>query len=161
MKIDAATDSDLEWAAEKVGVPHWKPDAVGITARVNEKIVAVVVYEAFSMCDAQMSVASDGSRRWLSRTLLRASFSVPFIIMDLKRVTFLVGSKNERSIKLCIGLGFTVEGRLEDGLPDDDLIVFGMTKRRCPYIPREWRKHDASMDENGIGMGSRTSDLHH
>lgn len=138
LKLESATDEDLEWAAEQCGVPCWKPDAVGL-AVFNPERVAVVVYESFSQCDCQLSVASDGNKRWLSRKLLAAVFIVPFTNWGLRRMTSLVPVRNTASLQLARKLGFAVEGVMHDATPDDDLMVLGMTRKSCKFIPQDRR----------------------
>ena len=128
----------LEWASDVIGFP-FRDDAKVIGASFDGDLRAVVVYDGFSECDCNMHIASDGSARWLSRGFLRAVFAYPFIQLGLRRVTGLVPAKNERALNFDLRLGFEHEGLCRDALPDDDIIVLGMRRSVCPYIPEEYR----------------------
>ena len=114
-------------------------DAQAIGVEQEGRIVAAVVYEGFTDWDCRIHVASDGSRRWLSRGFLVRVFAYPFLQCGLRRVTALVEEGNRAALKLDLGIGFQVEGRLKDATPEGDMIVLGMTRARCPWIPKEAR----------------------
>ncbi|WP_369674540.1 hypothetical protein, partial [Enterococcus faecium] len=54
----------------------------------------------------------------------------PFVQWNLRRVTGLVPAKNADALRFDLHLGFEREGYLKHALPDDDLIVLGMTRER-------------------------------
>lgn len=114
-------------------------DAQAIGVERGGEIVAAVIYEGFTRWDCRIHVASDGSRRWLSRGFLVRVFAYPFLQCGLRRVTALVEEGNLAALKLDLGIGFQVEGRLKDATPEGDMIVLGMTRARCPWIPKEAR----------------------
>ena len=83
----------LPWAQERVGVP-FRRDAYTLGLERNGSLVAVVVFDNFSDADCNMHVASDGTRSWLSKGLLLATFAYPFTQLGLRRVTAMVPAKN-------------------------------------------------------------------
>lgn len=130
----------LAWAAERIGVPGFKPDAKAIGILRRGQLVAVVVYDAFSACDCNMHVASDGSRHWMTRTALIEAFCYPFVQLKLRRVTALIPTKKTDAIRFNEHLGFKLEGLCPEAMPDDDLQVRGMLRRECRFIPQEYRQ---------------------
>lgn len=134
MIIAEATDEDLQWAADIFEVEALRPDAEGLVVKIGEERQAVVVYEAFSSHDCHMHIASNGQRKWLSRKLLLIAFYLPFEAWSLNRVTSPVEMRNQDSIRLVTKLGFKQEGVMEDWFADDHAIIFGMTRKQCPYL---------------------------
>lgn len=132
-------DELLPWALKVIGLDMFRPDAKAIGLKRDGEIVAVTVYDGFSQCDCNMHIASDGSKQWLSRAFLTASFAYPFIQLGLRRVTGLVPSRNSDALRFDTNLGFEFEGLCRDALPDDDIIILGMRKAHCRFIPLENR----------------------
>ena len=129
----------IAWAAECIGFePRQDVKAIGWTD--GDTLKAVTLYDGFSECDCNIHIASDGSRQWLSRGFLRASFAHPFIQWNLRRVTGLVPSKNQDALRFDLHLGFEREGYIRHALPDDDIIVLGMLRENCRFIPAEYRR---------------------
>jgi len=129
----------IAWAADRIGFePRQDVKAIGWTD--GDTLKAVTLYDGFSECDCNIHIASDGSRQWLTRGYLRASFWHPFIQWKLRRVTGLVPSKNQDALRFDLHLGFEREGYIRHALPDDDIIVLGMLRENCRFIPAEYRR---------------------
>lgn len=131
-------DSLITWAAEKIGFEP-RPDVKAMGWKVNGVIRAVVLWDGFSECDCNIHVASDGNPHWLRRPFLTAAFMHPFVQWKLKRVTGLVPAKNTAALRFDLHLGFVKEGYLRKALPDDDLILLGMLREECRFIPSKFR----------------------
>lgn len=131
-------DSLITWAAEKIGFDP-RPDVVPIGWRENGEIRAVTLYDGFSKCDCNIHIASDGKPHWFRRQFLIASFMHPFVQWDLQRITGLVPAKNTRALKFDLHLGFKQEGVIRRALQDDDIIILGMLRSECRFIPPEYR----------------------
>ena len=131
----------LPWACDKIGIYRFRNDARAIGREVNSELVGVVVWDGFSECDCNMHVASNGAGNWLSRELLVHAFAYPFLQLEYRRVTAPVASRNQAAIRFNQHLGFEIEGVCKDGTPDDDLIIMGMTRANCRFIPPQERRH--------------------
>ena len=94
-------------------------------------IAAVVIYAHMSDFNCVLHVASDGSRRWLSQEFLYWVFAVPFEQWGKVRVTGLVAESNKAALRLDLGLGFVVEGRIRRAFGNDDGILLGMLREEC------------------------------
>lgn len=129
----------LAWAAEKVGVRSFRRDARAIGLEGRKGLVAVAVYDTFSPGTCCMHIASDGSRRWLTRDFLFRMFAYPFMQMGQRRVTGLIAASNGASLRFARHIGFRDEGVLREEAPDGDMIVLGMLRRECKWIPEEER----------------------
>lgn len=131
-------DSMIPWAIERIG---FKPrdDVRAIGWRENGALRAVTLYDGFSECDCNMHIASDGTGTWLRRQFLITCFMHPFVQWDLRRVTGLVPARNKDALRFDLHLGFVQEGYLRHALPDDDIVVLGMLKADCRFIPPKYR----------------------
>lgn len=123
------------WVASIVGgVYEPSPYCKVITQlRDDGAIAAAVVYEITAR-DAHMTVASDGSRRWMTREFIREVFLYPFVQLGLARVTVLVPENNAVALDMDRRLGFVPEGRLRKFFGQHDGIVLGMLRSECRHI---------------------------
>jgi len=126
----------LPWVAARIeGAGFDLLEAKAIGAAREGKIIACVVFDEFRSGQCQMSVASDGSKRWLTREYLVRMFAYPFLQCGLRRVYSLVSIKNEKSLKLCRGVGFCQEGLLRQaGDKGEDMIALGMLRHECRFL---------------------------
>lgn len=126
----------LAFAIERGASTEWRDDAVAIGREVRGQLVGVAVFEHFTEGDCHVHIASDGSRRWLTREFLAHIFAYPFIQLGQRRVTGLVRSTNYRALEFDLHIGFKVEGRMREAFPDGDMMILGMLKSECRYLPR-------------------------
>lgn len=140
-KVDLIYDDDerlIRWASLRIGGGiQFRSDAKAIGGARDGEIVAVTVFDGFSVCDCNIHIATDLSRQWASRGYLAASFAFPFVQCGFSRVTGLVPSKNIPALTFDMKLGFTLEGRIRHGMPDDDIIILGMLREECRWIPQD------------------------
>ncbi len=125
----------LPWAQERIGVA-FRRDAYTIGLERDGAIAAVVVFDNFSEADCCMHIASDGTKRWMSKELLIAAFAYPFVQLGLRRVTGMVPAKNAAALAFDEHIGFVREGYHPHALPDDDLVSLGLLRDNCRFIPR-------------------------
>ena len=92
-----------------------------------------------------MGLCAD-SRKFVARRLLNhydcnivTCFMHPFAQWGLRRVTGLVPAKNTDALRFDLHLGFKQEGYLRHALPDDDLVLLGMLRENCRFIPERYR----------------------
>lgn len=129
-----ARDRVGDWVRQRIPEigPSWGEWYQAIGLEDDGKLIAGVVYNLYSGADIAMHVAGEG--RWLRREFTHAAFGYPFHQLKTRRVTSYTGSRNEKSIKLQMGLGFEYEGRMRHALPDDDVLIFGLLKEHCRYL---------------------------
>lgn len=125
----------LEFANRILEVKFNPAQCVWIS-RLNEDgtPLVVVVFDRFSPYNCEMSIASDGTRRWYSREFVGICFRYAFNQMKLNRVTVVVEEDNEKSLKMCRQLGYVEEGRLVQWYGDVDGIAFRMLKKECKWL---------------------------
>lgn len=141
MGLRIRTDKDelLDWAAARYEDNAIDSDTHAIGVEVDGVVQAVAMYNCFTDISCNIHVVSDGGKRWASRTFLREAFAYPFVQVGLKRLTALVPAKNTDALTLDLRLGFQVEGRMAEATDNDDLVVLGMLRRNCIWIPEEYR----------------------
>lgn len=122
-----------KWVKDRIGLNgYWAADYQAVAVERGGKLIAGVVYDRHSGNDCCMHVSGIGY--WATPGTLRTFFSFPFMQWKYQRVTALVASKNHKCLTLVDRLGFTPEGRLREGLPNDDLMIFGMLRRECRWL---------------------------
>lgn len=100
--------------------------------------VGVVLYDRITDTDCMIHVASDNTRRWISREMLFWTFFVPFIQWQLPRITGLVREDNHEAIQFDKNLGFVQEGRIRQVFSGGyDGILFGMLKSECRFLDQK------------------------
>lgn len=141
MQIDLSQDARLlAWAAERLEGTFAPETCRWVAGLADGGVVFVVVYSHFSSRNCQLSIATDGSKRWATRRTLRAIFSAPFAHWNLRRVTFVVAADNDRSLKMMqhcgrSPLGVVPEGRVRAAFPNDvDGLLFGMLREECRWL---------------------------
>lgn len=139
LRIRTDRDELLDWAAARYGDNAIDSDTHAIGVEVDGEIQAVAMYNAFTDISCNIHVVTDGRRRWAGRTFLRQAFAYPFVQLGLTRLTALVPAKNYNALNLDLRLGFQVEGRMAEATDGDDLVVLGMLRRNCTWIPEEYR----------------------
>lgn len=129
-------DHDREialWVGKRAAVDDFGScRAIGIVAR--ETIIAGVVYSNYRSGNIEATIAAD-SPRWARRGTLRALFHYPFVQLGCRRVTCIIAEHNGRSLRLCQGLGFTIEGRHRSLFADGSAgISLGMLREECRWL---------------------------
>lgn len=128
-----------DWAVERMPDVPVGGDAHTLGLLVDGKLAVVVIYESFTPHMCSMHVVTDNGRRWCSRGFLAAAFAYPFKQLGLSRVTALIPASNTKALNMDVRLGFKPEGVMRKGLGNDDLIVLGMLRDECIWLPKENR----------------------
>ena len=127
----------VEWVAKRTHEFGNFGAAVGIGWARRDELVAGVVYSDFNGVNVNMHVASDGTRRWMTREYLWTCFDYPFNQAKVKRITGLVGEGNTQSQRFNEHLGFELETTLKLAHPSGDLLVYVLWREKC-----RWLKHE-------------------
>lgn len=122
----------VEWAREKFGCADFGP-AVAL-GWFTDRLVAAVLFNGYTKTNICMHVVSDGSKKWMTKTFLRASFDYPFNKAKVERITGVVEAANETAIKFNVHLGFTHEATLKDACESGDLILMRMYRHECRFL---------------------------
>lgn len=109
------------------GGPFREYTALGLMR--NGELVAGVVYNFYTGTNICMHIGAKPGRMWLNREFLHAAFDYPFNELGCRRVTGLVPKKNKDARRFDEHLGFKLEGCMRQALADDDMLIYGMTRK--------------------------------
>lgn len=124
----------LDWALERIPkMKAWMGEAKSLAAMVGERILGVVVFDAFTDFECCMHIVIE-DRHCVNKRILRAVFAYPFEQLKLRRVTGLVPESNIAALAFDLRLGFVQEGRKKWALGNEDEIILGMTAERCRWL---------------------------
>ena len=98
------------------------------------ELVAGVVYAQWNGPNVVCHIASDGSRRWLTREYLKVMFDYPFSQLGVKRITVCVGEGNSASRRFVEHLGFELEAIHQAAHPTGALLTYRMFRESCKWI---------------------------
>jgi RimJ/RimL family protein N-acetyltransferase len=110
-------------------------DQQGIGLERDGELVGGVMYEGFNGPNIWMHCAGVGA--WITRDLLRAAFSYPFVQLDVSNVWGWVDASNQKARRLDEHLGFTKQAVLTGAAKDGgDVIIYRMTREECRFLPK-------------------------
>ncbi len=136
--VYSPTNEMLDWATLHGGI-KFRDDATAIGVQSDEGLHGVVVFDSFTTTGCWVSVVSDGGRKWITRELIIRVFAYPFIQLDYPRLNSFVSVNNADAIRFNEHFGFQREGVLrEAGESGEDLIVYGMLRRECRWLPERF-----------------------
>ena len=121
----------VEWVAKRLKATYNQPQGIGLDK--DGHLVAGVVFDEFNGANINIAVASDGSRKWLTRSFLWAVFDYAFHVCKVKRVTALIAETNEESQRFCSHVGFTHEATLKDAHVDGDILIYRLFREACKW----------------------------
>jgi len=128
----------LTWASDRGGI-KFRDDAAAIGLRSDQGLHGVIVFDSFTTTGCWVSVVSDGGRKWITRELIIKVFAYPFIQLGYPRLNSFVSVNNADAIRFNEHFGFQREGILrEAGEQGEDLIVYGMLRRECRWLPERF-----------------------
>lgn len=128
----------VEWIASKTGEFNGFGTDIGIGWRKNGQIVAGVAYANWNGVNVECHIASDGSKRWMTRQYLWTIFDYPFSQLKVNRITVCVGEGNTASRRFVEKLGFQREATLDAAHPTGDLIIYVMWRESCRWLSQEF-----------------------
>lgn len=124
----------VEWVAKRTNEFGNFGTEVGIGWSRDGALVAGVAYADWNGPNVVCHIASDGSKRWLTRRYLNVIFDYPFHQLQVKRITVCVGEGNSASRRFVEHLGFTLEATLKSAHPSGDLLVYVMYRQECRFL---------------------------
>jgi hypothetical protein len=123
-----------EWVLARIpGVERWMDRYITFGAECNGILLMGIVFDAFTGYDINMHTAIE-SPKIVTRSTIKAAFSLPFATLKCQRVTGLVPASNWGCRALCESLGFTLEGTKQRAFADDDELIYGMTREACRWL---------------------------
>lgn len=142
----------VAWAKRIIGIEGMTGDVTAVSlVDENDQFLAVTVFSAYTGTNIDMHIAARPKSHWLSRSFFNASFELPFLVLEVPRVTGLIRAENLDAQRFVSRLGFQYEGRMRKAFPDGgDLVLYGLLRE-------EYLKHPWSENETTRGaVGTRT-----
>ena len=133
--ITGPKDFLVTWLCRRIGYRP-APDMRCLGIVRDGVLGAVIGYDNYNGSAIEMHVASDGSRQWMTKSLLRAAFHYPFHVCNAKVILGRVPSRNFEAIAMNLKLGFSNVACIKDGHPDGDLYLMAMWRENCRYLRR-------------------------
>ena len=126
--------SVVEWvAAQTAEFGNFGTD-VGIGWEKDGRLVAGVAYANWNGVNVEAHIASDRSKRWLTRKFLHAIFWYPFEQLKVNRITVCVGEGNADSNRFVKHLGFVLESSLAGAHPTGKLHIYRLWRHECRFL---------------------------
>ena len=128
----------VDWVASRTNSDYGK--AVGFGIDRDGQLIAGVVFNDYNGVNIDMHVASDGSKRWMTKELLWMVFDYAFNQAKVNRITGLVAATNVAARRFDEHIGFTLEATLKGAHPEGDLLVYVLWREQCRWL--NWSRHE-------------------
>ncbi len=139
---------DGDWIMRHVGGVFNTLTDHSLALHRDGSIQGGVVYTGYLGASIMIHMAGNETN-WANRDFLWMVFDYAFVQLGCRKLVGLVPSHNSRAISVDMRLGFRLEGRLTDMMPDpdEDLLILTMHKRDCKWLritPRHYRSEPAT-----------------
>jgi len=125
-----------DWLASRIGI-SWSTDFRALGRVVDDKLIGVVGYNAFTETSCQMHMAGD--KGWMTHEFVCRMFRYPFVEMGLLVVIGVVEGNNTHALQLYERLGTRSVVVIPDAHPNGGLHLVQMRREWCRWI--QGRKH--------------------
>lgn len=123
-------DEAVAWAKKVIGIDGMTGDVTTVSL-VDDKdeFLAVTVFSAHTGTNIDMHIAARPRSNWFSRRFFKASFELPFLVLQVPRVTGLIRAENSGAQRFVSRLGFQYEGRMRKAFSDGgDLTLYSLLR---------------------------------
>ena len=137
-------DEAVAWAKKVMGIQSLSGDVTTVSL-VDDKgdFLAVTAFSSYTGNNIDMHIAARPKSRWLSRSYFNAAFELPFLVLEVPRVTGLIRASNLDAQRFGSRLGFLYEGRMRKAFSDgEDLVLYGLLREE--YLNHPWRKNETA-----------------
>jgi RimJ/RimL family protein N-acetyltransferase len=144
-------DEAVAWAKKTIGVDGLSGDVTSVSlVDDNDEFLAVTVFSSYTRTNIDMHIAARPKSNWVSRGYFHAVFELPFLVLEVPRITGLIRAQNLRAQRFVSRLGFQYEGRMRKAFPDgEDLVIYGLLREE--YLKHSWSKHETNRATEGLG----------
>jgi RimJ/RimL family protein N-acetyltransferase len=99
----------------------------------DDRIIACVLFDGHNGSSVYMHVASSATR-WVTREYIRVVFDYAFRQLGCRVIIGLVAESNLKARRFDEHMGFAESGRIRNGCPDGDLIIYTMQRDECRWF---------------------------
>lgn len=124
------------WMMKVLEGGEWLPNRgqiIGLFDDVRGPLAACL-FEASNGASIMLHIATDNSRRWMTREYLWYVFYFPFVQLGITKIIAPVETSNSACIKFIEHIGFVLEATLKDAAPKGDLLIYTMTADQCKWL---------------------------
>lgn len=125
------TTGDFRPFFERIGW-NLSDKAKFLAEEIDGQIVCIVGFDNYNGTNIDAHVVATR----ITRKMIRAVFDFAFNVCGCRRVTSLNSADNFTMRPYLERLGFKYEGTIRHGLPDSDLIVYGMIREECKWVAK-------------------------
>lgn len=115
------------WVCKTLKLEHTSTRGSAIGLVGSKGLLAVALYEDFSGTNLFTHIAAMPGKRWMNKRFLWTILHYPFVQLGCKRITAGVPESNLDCRRFVEQLGFELEARLKEAVPDGDLLVYKLT----------------------------------
>jgi len=126
-----AGDAVGHWVAERVAGKYFVEGSQAIGLERDGEIIAGVIYENWNGASIVCHIAIE---RQMTKRYLKAIFTYPFEVCQVKKIIVPVSSTHAKSLKLVTKMGFVEEARVKDAAPDGDIIFLTLAREKCRFL---------------------------
>ena len=150
-------DEAVAWAKKVIGIEGISGDVTTISLVDDmDQFLAVTVFSSYTGTNIDMHIAARPKSHWLSRSFFKASFELPFRVLEVPRITGLIRAENLKAQRFVTRLGFQYEGRMRKAFSDgQDLVLYGLLREE--YLKHPWSKNETT---RGTTLGKGGLPLH-
>lgn len=147
-------DEAVAWAKKVIGLDGLTGDVTSVSlVDKDDEFLAVTVFSSYTNTNIDMHIAAKRKSQWLSRSYFNAAFELPFMVLEVPRVTGLIRAENLDAQRFVTRLGFQYEGRMRKAFPDGgDLTLYSLLREE--YLKHPWSKNETNRGAAAAGAGS-------
>ena len=125
------------WVAKRInGVYHTETSrSIGLAR--GGVLVAGVIYENWNHRSIVCHIAAEGR---MTPAYIAAIFDYPFNVCQVDKIIVPVVSENSESIRLVEHMGFEEEGRIKDGHPEGDIVLYTLARDACRFLSQKFQQ---------------------
>lgn len=124
----------VEWVARVNKEIDGYGAAVGIGVAHDGEIQGGVVYHRWCGTSIAIHIASNGSKKWVTRDWIKAFFSYAFDQAKVNKIIAQIPEGNVQSLNFALKIGFAEETRIADAYYGSPIVVLKMTRDMCRWI---------------------------
>ena len=134
----------VAWAKGIIGIEGLTGEVITVSlVDDQDECLAVTVFSAYTGTNLDMHIAARPKSNWVSRSYFNAAFELPFVVLELPRITGLIRAENLRAQRFVTRLGFQYEGRMRKAFPDGgDLVLYGLLREE--YLKHPWSDYETT-----------------
>lgn len=125
-----------------LSAPASATQVLGFINAEKEELAGAFMFERYTGVggSAYLHWAAGDDRRWLNRTVMNIVAVYAFVQLGVERVFGEVRASDTYVRKIDERLGFKEMAILPGYFPDDDLVVYSITKQECRWLPDEYKE---------------------